>query len=379
LLPRYWEPIIEQSAGSGTAIGAATSGYDVIGRHSYYAQATFNTTLDETEGYATYQYAGLGQPYLNFDVSQEFEHFGLYTSTGERVGSLARRARTGGVSLSLSRPRVRTFASVAIGAELESRSYSTDPDTLVSHLANVFSRTHRYPSVFASASWTNTKRPGLSISREDGVALSATVEDQWETGNFSDASKSVVAVGAMYKSLDLPGFAHHVIAVRGALGYADDRAISNFSVGGLSGGSLGIVSGLAVGGARRTFGVRGFPPSAQQGIRAFAGTAEYRAPIAAPSKRVPFIPLLFDRISVAAFGDAGRAFCPSSAGETEACGSGSGASPWLASTGAEIDFDTAVQYDVPARFRLGVAVPVLNRTAGRAEPVSVYLTVGSSF
>jgi hypothetical protein len=94
---------------------------------------------------------------------------------------------------------------------------------------------------------------------------------------------------------------------------------------------------------------------------------------------VPFIPLLFDKISFSAFGEAGRAFCPASAAGSEACRVSRDNSPWLASAGGEIDFDTAIQYDVPARFRLGVAVPVLNRSAGRADAVSLYLTLGSSF
>jgi hypothetical protein len=379
LAPTYWEPLFTRSTGNGDTFGAATSGTDVIGRHSFYAEALYNTQYRQTEGYTAYQYAGLGQPFLNFRVSQEWEHFGLYTSEGTRVGDLARRARTETVSASFSRPRVRTFASFSVGAELESRTYGTQPDTLLSQLPAAFAATRWYPSLFTSASWSNAKRPSLSISREDGMSVSATARQRWQTGAAGSASRSVIGVAALYKSLDLPGFAHHVIAVRGAAGYADDRAISSFSVGGLSGGTLDVIAGFAIGGERRTFGVRGFPPSAEQGIRALGATAEYRAPIAAPSARVPFIPLLFDRISFSAFSDAGRAFCPASAGETDACRIPSGDSPWLVSAGGEVDFDTAIQYDVPARFRLGVAVPVVNREAGRAQSASLYFTLGASF
>jgi hypothetical protein len=94
---------------------------------------------------------------------------------------------------------------------------------------------------------------------------------------------------------------------------------------------------------------------------------------------VPLIPLLFDRISISSFAEAGRAFCPASSDNTEACDLQQSESPWLASLGAEVDFDTALQYDIPARFRLGFAVPVTGRRAAHANPVSVYLTVGSSF
>ena len=378
LVPTYWEPVLTQSTGTGSAYGAATSGQDIIGRHSYYLQAAYNTKFDELAGYGAYQYGGFGQPYLNFTAEQSFEHFGIFT-TSARVGDLNRRERTGGISATFVRPRARTFSSLTVGGELESRTYTADPDTLLAHLSTVFQEKRDYPSVFASAGWNNAKRPSLSISREDGIALSTTARQRWRSGDIGSASRSIIGVAALYKSLDLPGFAHHVLAVRTAGGYAGNRAISTFSVGGLSGGSLDVLEGVAIGGERRTFGVRGFPPSAEQGIRAVAATAEYRAPLVAPSRRVPFVPVLFDRISASFFGEAGRAFCPGSAGSTEACRAPRTESPWLASTGAELDFDTALQYDVPARFRLGVAVPVLNRAFAGADKASIYLTIGSSF
>jgi hypothetical protein len=379
LLPTYWEPIITQSTDNGFLLGAATSGNDVIGRHSYYVQAEYNTKFSDVEGYGAYQYGGLGQPFLNLTAEQSWEHFGLVDENQNFVGDLDRRARIIGLSASFTRPRARTFASFVLGSDIESRSYSTSPDTVLSLLPERFSRTRNFPSVFAGASWSNARRPGLSISREDGVALSATARQRWESGEFSDASRSVVAVSALYKSLDLPGFAHHVIAFRGAAGIADARTITAFSVGGLSGGSLSVLEGIDVGGERRTFGVRGFSPSEERGTRALAGTLEYRAPLAAPSKRIPFVPLLFDRISVAPFLEAGRAFCPRAADSTDVCNATDGDLPWLASLGAELDFDTALQYDVPARFRLGFAAPVAGRKASDARPVSIYLTIGSSF
>ena len=379
LLPTYWEPIISQYTDNGFLLGAATSGYDVIGRHSYYAQAAYNTKFSDLEGYGAYQYAGFGQPFVNVTAEQEWEHFGLVDENQNFVGDLDRRARTAGLSASFTRPRARTFASFVFGGDVESRSYSTSPDTLLAHLPDRFSRTRNFPSIFAGASWSNTKRPGLSISREDGIAISATARQRWESGDLSNASRSLVTVGAMYKALDLPGFSHHVIAFRGAAGITDARSITAFSVGGLSGGSLSVLEGIDVGGERRTFGVRGFSPSEERGTRALAGTIEYRIPLAAPSKRVPFIPLLFDRISLATFGEAGRAFCPKAADSTDVCDPSREDLPWLASLGAEIDFDTAIQYDVPARFRAGFAAPVSGRKAADARPVSVYLTIGSSF
>lgn len=374
--PKYWEPIFGGSSGEGLTIGAATSGADVIGRHSWYAEYAHNTGHRVGEASGAYSYGGFGQPYLNFFASQEWEFFGLVDRDGDEVGELSRRARVAGVSATLVRPRARTGASFSAGGDIESRTYSTDPDTLLPLLSETFSRRRRYPSVFASAAWSNARRPALSISREDGVAVSATLRQRWEAGEIADASRSVIGVAQAYKSLHLPGFAHHVIALRGAAGIADRRAISTFSAGGLSGGSLEIVSGISVGEVRRTFGVRGFPPSAEQGTRAFAGTLEYRLPLGAPSRRVRFIPLLFDKISASGFVDAGRAYCPADGEGICAVDRGG---PWMASAGGEIDLDTALQYDFPARFRLGLVVPVSGREAVGAKSVSTYFTIGSSF
>ncbi|MDQ3244353.1 MAG: hypothetical protein M3Q09_11540, partial [Gemmatimonadota bacterium] len=257
LIPRYWEPVIESTTGEGTLLGAATSANDIVDRHSYFVQALFNTSLHETHAFAAYQYRGFGQPFVNLAAEQSWEHFPVFNTDRVQVGDLARRARIYQLGTTFTRPRVRTFASFSIGGDIESRDYGTDPDTLLSRLPAIFGRTRTYPSVFSSASWSNARRPGLSISREDGVALSATARQRWVTGTSSSTSRSVVAVAAGFRSLDLPGFAHHVLAVRGAAGFADRHAISAFSAGGLSGTSLEVLAGINVGDERRTFGVRG--------------------------------------------------------------------------------------------------------------------------
>jgi hypothetical protein len=383
LLPTYWEPIIESTVGRGTKLGGATSGNDLVDRHSYYGQATFNTKFHEGEAYGAYRYSGLGQPYLDFAAEQDWEHFDLVNSANSIVGDFAQRSRIYSAAATLARPRVRTSASLSLGGELETRRYSTDPDTLLAKLNPVFRESAQYPSIFASASWSNTKRPPVAISREDGITLSATARERWRyRGGKASGAPSRVIIGstAAYKSLDLPGFAHHVLAVRGAAGYTDGRAISALSAGGLSGTSLEVVSGYALGGERRTFGVRGFSPSAERGIRAFAGSLEYRAPIAAPSRHIPFIPLLFDRVSATGFVDAGRAYCPASAVSTAAvCDASDADNPWLASVGGEANLDAALYYDVPARIRIGIAAPISGRTYTNAKSVSAYLTFGSSF
>jgi len=383
LLPTYWEPVVESSVGLGTRVGGATSGTDVIGRHAYFAQATYNSKFREGEGFAIYRYAGLGQPFLDFSAEQAWDHFGVGNNAGQRVGDLAQRSRIYSAAVTVSKPRYRTSTALSLGGEIETRDYVTDPDTLLKLLPAFYNQTSRYPSVFVSGSWTNTRRAPLSISREDGVSFSATARERWRNtagGGGGAPSRSIVGVGAAYKALDFPGFAHHVFALRGAAGFADARAISPFNAGGLSGSAVTVVGDVTVGGERRMFGVRGFPPSVEHGTRAFAGTAEYRAPLAAPSRHIPYVPLLFDRVSLAGFADAGRAYCPVAAvSSATVCDASDAKNPWLASVGGELDLDAALYSDTPLRIRLGVAAPVANRDYAHAKATSLYLTFGSSF
>jgi outer membrane protein assembly factor BamA len=167
--------------------------------------------------------------------------------------------------------------------------------------------------------------------------------------------------------------------VRGAAGYADDRAISNLSVGGISGTVVDVGSGYTLGDSPRTFGVRGFAPSTERGTRAFTGSVEYRFPLAAPGRGIGWLPLFLDRVSGDVFGDAGRAYCPGTAVATaEACSTRDVGNPWIGSVGAELNMDTGVQRDIPLRFRMGAALPVATIPTRDKKP-TFFITAGSSF
>jgi hypothetical protein len=102
----------------------------------------------------------------------------------------------------------------------------------------------------------------------------------------------------------------------------------------------------------------------------------------APSRGFRFIPVFIDKTSLTLFGETGRAFCPD---ETLAAGICSGfntsraENPVMTSVGAELNLDTSVQLDLPARLRLGVAFPLANREFLGAKSASFYGTFGASF
>jgi hypothetical protein len=86
-----------------------------------------------------------------------------------------------------------------------------------------------------------------------------------------------------------------------------------------------------------------------------------------------------DRLSVALFTDAARAWCPAGLrANTVVCLPNGVRDGWLASAGGELVLDLAVQYDVPYRVRLGAAAPYA-APAGVKRGGSVYVTLGGYF
>jgi hypothetical protein len=376
LMPSYWSPTFAQTGdGRGLLIGALTGASDVIGRHSYVAQAAVNLHNGNVDASLSYEYNRWANPMLSASIEQYWSYSNI-TGRGVKIGDLGRRSRFASLHATFARPRVRTYSALTIGAEFEEREYATDPTSLLKKLDPFYTQTHSYPTLVAAAVYSNTQRPVLSISPEDGISITGSLRQRWESSS-GVSGRSFVAVGSGYKSLDLPGFAHHVVAVRAAIGAADRRSPSEYEIGGVSGSSFEVVPGVTFGNAARTFPVRGFAAGAEAGINAVSFGAEYRVPIAAPSTSLGLFPFFLDRVSLALFVDAAHASCPMSA--MPACSPSSSDGPTLASTGAELNLDSALQFDVPYRFRLGIARPVHGAAYAAASSLTGYATLGLAF
>jgi len=375
LLPAYWSPTFASDVGNGASLGAVTSGQDVVGRHSYVAQALVNLRNRDVSGSLDYEYSRFASPIIDAGVAQDWSYGGIYNAQGMRAGTLARRIRTYRLHVTGLRQRVRSFIAATVGAELEERMYTTAPAPLLGRLDPYYATTHRFPTLVVAADASNTQRPARSISPEDGVAAAASVRQRWESG-AGDAGRSAVGVFAAYKSLDAGSFAHQVFALRLAGAGADRRTPSEYGIGGVSGSQIEVFPGLVVGDPSRTFPVRGFPTGAERGIQAYTASAEYRMPLALVDRGLGLLPLFLDRTSLTLFGDAGRATCP--AGAVPACFAAP-SPPTLASVGAEVDLDAALQYDTRYRLRLGVAHPISGAAFAGARPVSVFVTFGGTF
>ncbi|MDB4913781.1 MAG: WD40-like beta Propeller containing protein [Gemmatimonadetes bacterium] len=381
--PRYWYPILEEAPGRGTRIGAQTSGYDVMGRHSYDALVAVPTTGQFPIAQVSYRYAGFRRAFIDAFATQDYTADGTFINGGTQnvVGTLLRRSQNVSLAASFTRPRVRTYSALSLGANLERRQWRADPDEFLKQLSSTYANTYLFPGAFIGAQFSNTQRPSLSISPEDGISLALTARERYRTDSASQTmSASVVGTAALLKSLDLPGFSHHVVAARVAAGLADRKASSAFEVGGVSGSTIELVPGYAVGEDRRTFGLRGFPSSTTFGTSALAGSLEYRAPLLLGGHGIGALPFFFDRSSVSVFGDAGVAHCAANVRYTVNCAPASRLDQLFSSVGSELVLSSSVlDWDVPQTFRFGVAVPVTGRSLVATNAASVYAAFGLSF
>jgi hypothetical protein len=376
LLPRYWFPIVSDGNGE-TRLGASTSAEDVVGRHAYVAEAWAGTRGIEQGGAFYYEWAGLANPLLDLGVEQNWDALGAITDvSGTRVGTLRRRMRTASASLLWRRVRTRNSLALRLGAELEARDYAADTRALLARLPAFYQRTRELPAILATISGANTQHPSRSMSPEDGFGAHLTAARHWESRVRASGYTRVTGAVAAYKSLDLPGYAHHVIAVRGAGGWTDARDGTELTVGGSSGDEVAIAT-TSVGG-RREFPVRGYVAGSLGGTRVVAGSAEYRMPAFRPSRGVRFLPVFIDRTSVSVFSDAAAAWCPETLVAAGRCGSASRPGRPLVSAGAELLAQTAFPYDAPLLLRLGYAAPVGRVPTGTSDR-GVYFSFGLSF
>jgi hypothetical protein len=381
--PTYWYPVLEAAPGRGTRIGFTTSGRDVLYRHIYDASASLPTNGFFPQAAFNYRYAGFRRPFIDVSLNQDyvFEADVASGPGGASIGSLLRKVQFGSLAATFTRPRARTYAAFSVGVGLEHRGFVSDPGSLLAALSNpTYTRDYTFPSAFVSGQWSNLQRPSLSISAEDGIALALTgrVRELKGSTRYS-ASTSLVGTAAGFKSLDLPGFAHHVLALRMAGGVADSRATSSFAIGGTSGTTIELVPGYSVGEGRRTFGVRGFPAGTVFGTSAAGATVEYRAPLSLGGRGIGSLPFFFDRASITAFTDAAVATCHAAVLYTTACSTPPTIGRTIASSGAELVISAAVlDWDTPQGIRVGFAVPTAGKDLVKSS-LAAYLAYGLSF
>ncbi len=376
LVPRYWIPLV-YSDDNALVLGATTSASDVVGRHSYVASVSGSTRRNEQSAGIGYSWSGLGRPVIQLAAAQGWDGAGRILAPDDKVlGVLRRRTRVLQGGLSSTRPRTRNFLGARVAGGVELRDYASDPASLLGSLQGAyFRKTHRRPFASIGLAGSNIQSPSRSISPEDGLTATVSGERLWDRDERRAAHTRAVGAVAGYRSLDLPGFAHHVLALRGAGGWTDSEDGTDLSAGGLASDLLGS-DGLSLG-SSRDFPVRGYRSGALSGTRVLAGSFEYRAPLAMPARGIGF--LYIDRTSLGVFGDAATAWCGGPARSAGNCITGATLGTPIASVGAEVILHLAIAYDVPLSLGVGYAEPIGRLRTSEAAARGFYLSAGRSF
>jgi hypothetical protein len=277
----------------------------------------------------------------------------------------------------LQRNRARWSGYLLGGAEIEQAQYRTYPPALLAVIGLPASDPAQTSTLFAAGAST-MQHPMLAIASSDGIEFDVQHRLLYDVGEtYADFGETLVST-ILAKSIPLPGFSRHVFTVRGAYAVTGHAASSGFSAGGVSGSSLEVLPGVVIGSSRRTFGVRGFDPGAQVGVRAAAANFEYRAPLTLIGRGIKLLPVYFQKASVVAFADVGAAWCSYEVTDSFLCPSANPERVWMQSIGGELALDASLHYDTIYRFRLGIAHPT--RGLGfRSQANTVYFSLGASF
>ncbi|HEX6372630.1 MAG TPA: hypothetical protein VF006_27165 [Longimicrobium sp.] len=391
LPPTTWTPLLVRGdTVLGTSFGIGIKGNDVLNRHSYGASALVRDRESRAEGFAGYAYRGLGVPVIGASAFQDWDvargaSFFTRPGGGDTIRTaLLERERSVSLVATFPRPRFRSFSWLSVGLNLRQRRFSWDDPGAAEGVAVP----ELAPDLGAvlTVGRSTARAYEFSISQEEGWTSSLTVEGRRYTRALGDQTEppGYIRVGGRSQRYDTFGrggwFARPVLAMR-VMAAADVGSRSpGFSVGGLTGGNVGVPLGTGLGiGGEMDFPVRGYGEGAQYGDRAVAGSVEYRQPIALVERGYRLVPAFLDRLYAAAFVDGGTAWCLDDC--PRPLSSGREARP-IFSVGAELAADLTLFFYGDLTLVGGLAVPLSAVQIGdaltRPNPAG-YIRLGRAF
>lgn len=360
LVPTGWSPIFETVEELGAFAGAATGGIDVIGRHSWQADAAVGSD-GRTIGSASYAYSRFTHAVLFGQIASTWRLEQRIESTaGELLRLERKRSAAVGVVLPWQRWRRTTLFSANLELEDRYRENAGDIEALAG--AAPVQQEPTLAGGGAGVRFGNTQAGLRSISRQDGIQISASIDylkatagDRWRSG--WDVS------GAIYRSLPSWTTAGRpVLAVTTRIAEQHGPAAGRLTAGGV--GTTSILNG-----GDSDFEARGYPPGFVAASAMWSARTEARLPIARVSRGLGALPVYLRGLSGSWFMDSVGA-----ASEVDRLGA-----PQLLSTGAELSTDFTLFSFVPVRIRTGFGIPL--RGLGPVNPgeTRFYITAGTSF
>ena len=391
LWPRFWTPIFsegETRRGTrvlGPSLGVQTSTADTVGRHAATAAISYEPRGGRFAGGAAYTFFGLSNPAISVSASQRRSSAGFLIESPiaeddtpvRRELFLIERERELRMDVSLIRRRVRNRLTVSLGASYVWEQRTLLDETLEPERILAAARPPgKSPQLAATVGYDNTRMHPFSISPEDGLSGYARVRRRWDPTMPTSLVAAPGANGAwadltgelkLFKALTLPGFAHHVLAVRasGGTAWGSGADASFYGIGGTTGQAEHISGLKLLSLSTLRFPVRGYPWGVRAGSTAWSASVEYRFPVTRLNRGIGSTPFYGDWLSGSLFVDAGNAWGP----ETRRNSHGR-----AASVGSELLISGLPLWTTPTVLRTGLAFPL---TDGRR--VTVYVRLGLPF
>jgi len=341
LAPRFWTPTVESDADE-VVIGAATAGYDALGRHAYGVEGGWSTSRARPDWQIAYAY-DRWWPTLFADVSDDTDPF--------RDGEAHTIEANAGVLLPIRRVR---WSQSLLGA------FHVSTDQLTCSTCGPNGEVEATRAALRGGWLVDTARSyGYSIGEERGWNLALGTEFTREAfGSDGDGGAA---------TLDLRGYVpigsrHAVLAARaaGATTWGDEQVRRVFSASGSGTQPLGVgFDSDAIG------LLRGVDEGDVAGEHAVVVNVDLRVPFWRIERGLGTWPLFARTLHGSVFADFGHAWTESFNRRDAS-----------RSFGAELSLDTVVGFVLPLTFTAGAAwrdVPGLERGA------AVFGRVGRSF
>lgn len=354
LRPRWWFPYLDVVSGSHAEIGAMTSGWDTLERHSYALQAAYDVENSRTVGAFDYLY-DRWYPILKLHASNNYER--EYDDDNNLLRSRRNTLYQAEVVLPYISHDSIWAMHLGVGENQEEddwRSVQTAPEApLDDRIAGV------------AISYASAARQPRAISRADGRELMLVYEDNdfIDGGDYQGQTYS----GDWKEFIRLGG--EHVLGLRLIAGRGDE-AVRPFQLGGVA--DVNYLAGLLDSPAanspfnRRNYALRGYrdDEALLQGTRMNFGSIEYRFPIWRLERGFMTPPLGLHQLHGAFFTEAGAAW-----------NTGDEPDKYYGSYGLEFATDAVIFYNMMLNLTLGYAHG-MDEAIGEDQ---AYLRFGASF
>jgi hypothetical protein len=340
LAPRFWTPTFESDADE-LVVGAATGGYDALGRHAYAVDVGWSGSRARPDMLFAYAY-DRWWPTLFADYSDDTDPW--------RGGEA--RSREANVGALVPFRRVRWAQSLFAGVHASNDRLSQPIEGGIEE--------SRFVRRSMRAGWSidAARAFGYSISEEEGWSATAAVELTREAlGADGDGGAATVDARGYVRL----GPKHAVLAVRAAAArsWGDDAVRRVFSASGNGPQLRGFSFDTDAIGL-----IRGVESSDLAGERAFAANIDYRLPLFRPERGIGTVPVFLRTVHAAVFADIGHAWDDEfRRGDVSH------------SVGGELSLDTVLGFALPLTFTGGAAWRSLPDRSGAV----VFGRVGRAF